>query len=256
MAAVRFDEQERMFSTDRSSLYGGSLPPVQSNDLLSKLFNSRLSERREVEVYNRLVENNRRNGKNPNVKMIRGGTLDQSHYNPVDNSILSNDSIITAHELGHANNIFNVGKNRPSRFFRYGYLPAKQIGKNPAFMIAEMVNSAHSGYVTERNRQNGRKTNPLVKYKGFAVPLIANAPILFEEGRASRKGLGYLKKAGLEDREMRQARQTLAKAYGTYLLDAGVGLGLNAGAYYAGKAIARGVGKKEAAGRKYNAGRT
>lgn len=207
---------------------------------------------RDRELINKLIQNNRgvdtNSGGNRDVRFRTNKGVDMSVYFPQINKIRARNAIELAHELGHSDNYWNRDK-QAVRKYKLDFENIGNVANESKLFPALLANSFHSGFTTERNRLGHKKTNPLVAYKGVGLSAAAQVPTLIEEGRASLKGLKLLKDAGATSDEMRQARKGLANAYGTYLLNAGINVGLNAGAHLAGVGAAN-LGNKRLFGRR------
>lgn len=123
---------------------------------------------------------------------------------------------IVAHELGHG----EIERSRLGRIFQ-NRATAGLGTYAPHIGIASGVAS-------------GLSDNENVQRAGLLAPVAMSAPQLGYEAVASLKGLRRMRRAGASKEQIRNARKTLAAAWGTYGTRAAVG----AGSAYAGQASA------------------
>lgn len=132
-----------------------------------------------------------------------------------------------SHELGHAIDQTEGGvgsKVRNSMTSIGGY-------SSPTSAVTGLL----SGINSERLARKGKKEGLISKHSSWAVPVLMNTPTLINEAVASRKGYKVLKDAGATKDQLKNARNTMIGAYGSYasktIGDVGVGL------------VSRGLGK-------------
>ena len=143
-----------------------------------------------------------------------------------------------AHELGHAEYMGYKGKGgKVGRFLhkispRMDELP-NSLGAN----TAHFINGLHSGYVKEKNKDKGKKTNIITKYKSVAAPLLLSVPTLATEAMASKKGMKLLREHGASKKYLKEARKHMGSAYNTYLLKQSIPLASSVGGEITGRGI-------------------
>lgn len=132
-----------------------------------------------------------------------------------------------AHELGHAIDQTEGGVGSKIR--------NSMDSVDKAALPTSATTGLLSGINSERLARKGKKEGLISKHSSWAVPVLMNTPILINEAVASRKGYKVLKDAGATKDQLKNARNTMIGAYGSYasrtIGDVGVGL------------VSRGVGK-------------
>lgn len=132
-----------------------------------------------------------------------------------------------AHELGHAIDQTEGGVG--SKFRNSIDIMDKRS------LPTSAVTGLLSGINSERLARKGKKEGLIPKHSSWAVPVLMNTPTLINEAVASRKGYKVLKEVGATKDQLKNARNTMIGAYGSYasktISDVGVGL------------VSRGVGK-------------
>ena len=103
-----------------------------------------------------------------------------------------------AHELGHANNAIGRSTGKSLGMAVMHRLLPKFVGGRTARSLTVAL-----------SKKNGTR-------RAAILGGLSQVPILIEEGRASLKGMKYLRKVGLNPKEMSRAKKTLLGAYGTY----------------------------------------
>lgn len=141
-----------------------------------------------------------------------------------------------SHELGHV----AQGKNRSGKLdnaaYKLGIYDNKFHGGNGKYYTS-FLNGIHSGYVKEKNKEEGKKTSKFTKYKTAGLPLLLNSPELITEGGASRTGQKLLKKAGANKDLLRASKKVNGLGLGTYAAAALANVGLGYGGELAGKGL-------------------
>lgn len=132
-----------------------------------------------------------------------------------------------AHELGHAIDQTEGGVGSKIR----NTIDIVDKGSSSTSAVTGLL----SGINSERLSRKGKKEGLISKHSSWAVPVLMNTPTLINEAVASRKGYKVLKDVGATKDQLKNARNTMIGACGSYasktIGDVGVGL------------VSRGVGK-------------
>lgn len=153
-----------------------------------------------------------------------------SYYHPGKNEIHTGRKsvAIQSHESGHAYNSTNGKVKGTKRSIAYGLsnmmVSAAGVNAlgNPVLAAANPIHigSAVSGMIRAENDKNGKKTNALIRYSPEIITAIAASPMLYEEFRASQRGMKMLKELRKNDpkaeEKNRRDRRLLRKAFMTY----------------------------------------
>lgn len=111
---------------------------------------------------------------------------------------------ILSHELGHATGA------KPGRFGQFMYQWGAPLG---------MLGSLGVGAATADPRQSAGKYLLRAALKGLGIGAVIGVPQLYEEYRATDRGLTGLQEVGVEGEEYGKAKKSLRNAYYTYLLN-------------------------------------
>lgn len=136
------------------------------------------------------------------------------------------DADVLSHEFGHAEYLSKHGSGgKIGRAINNvaanleGYVRNKRIN-NKIVRSGFFLNGLHSGYKSEKKKEEGKKPGAFTKYKSIIAPIAMNLPILAAEGLASRKGYKLMKEAGADKETLRMARNRLRAAMGSYVAPA------------------------------------
>ena len=141
-----------------------------------------------------------------------------------------------SHELGHVAQDRGKSGKLDNLAYKLNKYDAKFYDGRGKYYTS-FLNGIHSGYVKEKNKEEGKETSKFTKYKTAAVPLLLNSPELVMEGGATRTGWKYLKKAGADKSTLRAAKRANRLGFGTYAAAAAANVGLGYGGELAGKGL-------------------
>lgn len=178
-------------------------------------------------------------------------------YNPVHDQLLNVDKNLApsniAHELGHRHFYNDEDANpiaRKLHNLRNGVDPRKEKsiegrikqGINNQLIKSGIIGGSGliSGMRRAKSESKGKKESKLNKYLPYALAAVTEIPEVGSEIAASVHGYNKLKSLGASKEELRDARNGLGLAGGTYLLGAGskmLGAGIVRGVGY-------GIGKR------------
>ena len=150
-----------------------------------------------------------------------------------------------AHELGHAYHYNNpdskFGKavhkfdSSINNIYGNSHKTKKIIGS-----VASGGSGLAAGYLAQREKEKGDdKGAVLLSIGSLLVPTLGHAPELGREITASSRGLKMMRESGASRRQIKSAKKSLGSALGTYGIDLGKSLLINAG----GQVVGRGVYK-------------
>lgn len=148
------------------------------------------------------------------VKDIAGDT----HSLGKDAILTNKNSVILAHELGHAHQV-NIPGRKGSKLGKITRgIPVNRASAGAKTYIG--LDSFRSGMKDENNHQEGQEVKSgKERILRAGLALAAHTPILLNEADASRTGLKLLKKAGANKNQLKSAARDLTKAWGTYATD-------------------------------------
>lgn len=256
---IYFDIELKLFSSDRANkkskdekikklktragiagaiIGGGFINSHAGKNVINKL-------NKDTELTPELLKSAKKSGykvdkADPNIVAITGSpayaTVDNNTVYVTDKNI---NSGILAHELGHldiAKNHKLLNKATQSKLI--------MAATNPMIPVS-LVNAYHSGYKTEMNKLQGKKSSRILKHKAWVVPTALAGIRATREAGASIIGLNKMKKLGASKSQLNSAKKTLGTALGTYLAMSLMNAGTTTAAYKLGQARAREAYKRK-----------
>lgn len=162
-------------------------------------------------------------------------------YEPTEDVVLGLGSKkhadLLAHELGHRHYFKEkeAGKIGKTAHKIYQATGGSLVNGIVTPIATGITAGTIAGKRKARKEAKGEKESVVNKHAGWAVPIIATAPMLISEAAASRHGIKSLKAAGASKKYLRESRKNLATAFGTYAtksaMGAGIGQAVKEGAY-------------------------
>lgn len=103
-----------------------------------------------------------------------------------------------------------------------------------------------AGYKVAKEKENGdKKKSRLISAASLGISVLGHVPQMGTEISASKKGMEYLKKSGATKKQLKGSRKSMGYSLGTYGVDVGKNILINAGGQLAGRGIYRLTHKKE-----------
>lgn len=103
-----------------------------------------------------------------------------------------------------------------------------------------------AGYKAAEEKENGnKKKSRLISAASLGIPVLGHVPQMGTEISASKKGMEYLKKSGATKEQLKGSRKSMGYSLGTYGVDVGKNILINAGGQLAGRGIYRLTHRKE-----------
>ena len=103
-----------------------------------------------------------------------------------------------------------------------------------------------AGYKAAEEKEKGnKKKSRLISAASLGIPVLGHVPQMGTEISASKKGMEYLKKAGATKEQLKGSRKSMGYSLGTYGVDVGKNILLNAGGQVAGGGIYKLTHKKK-----------
>lgn len=152
---------------------------------------------------------------------------------------------VFAHELGHSKHYKGREGSVLGKLAHKAYKPSKFLTSTPTGWAASFANGFHSGYVSKKKENEGKKESRWNRHKSWALPLAVATPMLGAEFAASRQGIKSLKAAGASKETIRMAKKKLLGAGGTYATMAGLNSGFGELGRAAGRRVVSSSEKKK-----------
>jgi len=228
-------------AVDNNTVGGGYGGSAVNKRALNKIISAgRKSGMSDEEILKNIVKTAPDYLPNPGKLSMDGVVLGQGGQN----------SAILAHELGHSH-YGGYSKDRSKNFIVKGAARARNLadslsGNNEPNKKKAMIGKVGSnigsfgagfasGFKSAKDKDETGKSSVLTNLAGYAAPTLLAAPRLIDEGAASIKGMKLLKKAGANDKLIKNARKGLGFAFGSYVVDSATPFLSAAGGRVAGK---------------------
>lgn len=144
---------------------------------------------------------------------------------------------VLSHELGHRHFAKEKGAKKLGSISNKSYLNSGGTLVNAH--IVPFGSGIVAGHIAGKNKARkekaGEKESFVNKHAGWAIPVLASAPMLVAEASASKYGIKSLKSAGASKKYLKSAKKRLGTAFGTYatrpIVGAAVGQAVKEAAY-------------------------